>query len=479
MSYSCSVCLKTFASKFNLDRHLGSKLLKCGAKIQASSTSVIQPIPTIPRIDVIPPKVDHQLDSLPQTPIGHVDDIGVNKEKINEELYKCINCNKVYKYRQGLFKHKLQCIQAKPIAETKSKPLIPVAPVSQVTPTTIIQNTYISSVYNIQKVNSDNTSTANTVNNTANTTNIINNIVNFNIRNNVLYDGDKPLCVIRNPIEHECVDIIPKEVFISLLALRKYKECPNLTDYIMQNIISKIYEDTSNKSFYKPNLNKTIVLTSTNYFKRTSVAEKELIEKIKLNVEKILCKLYFKHLDSMDLDTQIQCHKNIIHISREIERSSKKFNHYISNIISNNSMFDRESIIQYFNLIDANNLNDIITKYFNESCKFQNMVHALPIKNSIGEIFKETPETTKSILDVMKTAHTQYTHENLPVRFQNINLEEEDLKDKEHLTFMKRANQLFNTPKYIDDGAREDENDHKDDTEDDTEDYDDIEDDDY
>lgn len=462
MSFSCAVCYKSFASNWNLKRHLSSKLLICGATIRTSSTSVIHPIPTISPVDDAPTHTATNVDALPPNQIAQVDDASENKTIVSEELYKCINCGKGYKYRQGLFKHRTRCLRP------KETPVITGHP-----HTTIIQNTYIGSVYNIQKVNSDNASTltsSNTTTTTTTTTNnttaidnstnssTVTNTANFNIRNNILYDGDKPIFIIRNPIEHECVDIIPKEVFISLLALRKYKECPNLTDYIMQNIISKIYEDTSNKSFYKPNLNKTIVLTSTKDFKRTSIAEKELIEKIKFNVEKILCKLYFKHLDSMDIDTQIQCYKNIIHISREIERSSKRFNHYISNIIANNSMFDRESIINYFNLIDANNLNDIITKYFNESCKFQNMSRALPIKNSIGEFITETLETTKTITDVMKTAQTQYSHENLPIQLKE--LEDEKIKNDGYSAFMKRTGTLFSIPKFT--GSNDDDDDASD-----------------
>jgi hypothetical protein len=367
------------------------------------------------------PKAVHHVASLPQSHFPPVADISANEDE--SIVYICSNCNKEYKHRQSAYKHKQKCVM-----QVQSKGEHAVQPA-----TTIIQNTYIGSI-NIQKINSDNTTSENTINNTAN---------NFNIKNNILYEGDKPLCVIRNPIEHESVDMIPKETFISLLAHRKYKECPNLTDYIMQNIISQIYSDDKNKTFYKPNLNKSIILHSTKDFKRTSIAEKELIEKLKFNVEKILCKLYFKHLDSMDIDTQIQCYKNIIHISREIERSSKRFNHYISNIIANNSMFNRESIINYFKIIEANNLNDIITNYFKESCKFQNMAHALPIKNSVGEIFKETPEATKSILDVMKTAQTQYSHENLPIQFQDNN--DEKAKNEEHDAFIEKAHKLFDT----------------------------------
>lgn len=437
MAITCIVCYKSFASRWSLERHLSAKSFKCGSTIRASSTSVIHPIPTIPPVDDAPTHIAAHVDALPPNQIAQVDDASENNTVVSEELHKCINCGNGYKYRQGLFTHRTRCLRPKKQPTIEGHPH-----------TTIIQNTYIGSVC-IQKVNSDNTTTTTTtaIDNSTNSSTVTN-TANFNIRNNILYDGDKPIFIIRNPIEHECVDIIPKEVFISLLALRKYKECPNLTDYIMQNIISKIYEDTSNKSFYKPNLNKTIVLTSTKDFKRTSIDEKELIEKIKLNVEKILCKLYFKHLNSMDIDTQIQCYKNIIHISREIERSSKRFNHYISNIIANNSMFDRESIINYFNLINANNLNDIITKYFNESCKFQNMSRALPIKNSIGEFITETLETTKTITDVIKTAQTQYSHENLPIQLKE--LEDEKIKNESHDTFIKRTCYLFATPKFTD-----------------------------
>jgi hypothetical protein len=53
----------------------------------------------------------------------------------------------------------------------------------------------------------------------------------------------------------------------------------------------------------------------------------------------------------------------------------------------------------------------------------------------------ETPETTKSILDVVKAAQVQYSHENLPIQLLDVN--EEKTKNAEHDAFIEKAHKLF------------------------------------
>ncbi len=74
------------------------------------------------------------------------------------------------------------------------------------------------------------------------------------------------------------------------------------------------------------------------------------------------------------------------------------------------------------------------------------MAKALPIKNGVGEIVNETPEITTCILDVVKEAQVQYSHDNLLIQLLDANEEKtKKTKKDEHDAFIEKAYKLFDT----------------------------------
>jgi len=101
MIYKCDICCKTFLQKFNYERHLKRKI-PCKTKIidNKDLNNKIKNITTKTESECNP-------ESSVCNPVSSVCNI-INNSVIlsNENKYICLVCHKIFKYRQGLCKHK-------------------------------------------------------------------------------------------------------------------------------------------------------------------------------------------------------------------------------------------------------------------------------------------------------------------------------------------------------------------------------------
>ena len=237
----CSKCNKEFRNHWTLERHVSRKFPCIPVQNSSVSRNVIQNSPSVIQnvIQNSPSVIQNVIPTNPNNnpnnnPINNITTNPINvttNNAIIHPLYKCNYCEKYYKYRQGLCKHRLKCSHYIKEKEIRSE-----LNISRTELTRLKDKLFQKTVSNknnkkaLKKIiNNINNTTNNTNNNTTNNT--TNNIqINHNIHINPL--GKEDLSFITSKDKHRILKC-------------KYDGVIELTKLV--------HSLPENMNFYKPN----------------------------------------------------------------------------------------------------------------------------------------------------------------------------------------------------------------------------------
>jgi hypothetical protein len=232
MIFQCNRCLKYFDTKYHYNKHLGRKIQCKEIIIEKLDEDVNDKIEVIERFQMIPNGFQMETNG-----------------NENDSIFQCLICNKIYKNRSGLFKHKkhkhpnyendIQIIQN----SQKEDPEIEENEIKQVKKILIEQAKQIENLNNKNKelellVKTSKTSKTKTnkiINNISNTNNgqIINN--NFNI----VSFGDED---IRRLTQEEILSVLKSRngaLFNLIKMVHLNERLPEFHNVLINNIKSK------------------------------------------------------------------------------------------------------------------------------------------------------------------------------------------------------------------------------------------------